>query len=352
MWTVSWPAVKRLAVVCACGVLLVGCAGSRPDPARSPAPGDVEGWARALPRSTYLTAWGSSTESSREAGLDAQAQVAAQVSSSLTAETTSIARAVMHDTEITDFQELVSEVRTTTRFEHAELIRLVEPTRHEVGGEHRVLAALRRSDLARVLQEDYDTAAVGFRSSAAGLDAAAGDLPGWTSAWARCRRSFASLVAAAAETRTGAGVDPFGFGADRATWERAHAARDSVLRDLDVVIDLAAHPEIDGDELGSRLRAGFAHLGVRAATAECRPGAVRLRLVPELVWTRIIGSVVSLELRGTVGPCSGDDWSEAVIAGPALRGEGRDPVADMLGGLTPEALAPELREALGHVIPF
>ena len=75
-------------------------------------------------------------------------------------------------------------------------------------------------------------------------------------------------------------------------------------------------------------------------------------MVPELVWTQIIGSVVSLELRGTVGPCSGADWSEAVIAGPALRGEGRDPVADMLGGLTPEALAPELREALGHVIPF
>jgi hypothetical protein len=125
-----------------------------------------------------------------------------------------------------------------------------------------------------------------------------------------------------------------------------------VLQDLDLVLDLAAHPDIDTDELAARLRAGLAGLGVRAATAGCRPGAVRLALDPELTITRIIGEVVSLELRGAIGPCGGNAWSEVVIAGRALRGDGRDPVADLLSGLTPEALAPELRESLGHVIPF
>lgn len=355
MWTASWPVARRLVLAGACAALLAGyagCAGTSPDPYAPPAPDDTEGWARALPRSTYVTAWGTSRESAREAALDAQAQVAAQVRSSLTAETRSIARAIMRDNEVTDFQELVSEVRTTTSFEHAELIRVVEPSRHEKNGEFLVLAALRRSDLARVLQEGYDTAAASFRPAAARLDAAAGDPPGWTSAWAGVRRSFAVLVAAVAETRTGAGVDPAGFGADRATWRRAHAARDSVLESLDVVLDLAALPDLDGDDLAARLRAGLGHLGVRAATAECRPGSVRLALVPELETTRIIGEVVSLELRGAVGPCEGDIWSEVVIAGSVLRGDGRDPVADLLSGLTPEALAPELREALGHVIPF
>jgi len=259
---------------------------------------------------------------------------------------------VMRDEEENDFQELISEVTTTTNFSHAELIRVVDASAHVTGGTHKVLAVLDRHDLARVLQDEYEADATTWRSAAGSLDLAAGDPAAWTAAWHRYREGFAEVVAKAAATRAATGRDPDGYRDDRRRWEHAHATRDSVLRHLDLVLVLAPDPELDQAELAERLGAGLAHLGVTARGGACRPGDAALRLEPRLTWTTVIGKVVSLELRGTIGPCDGAPWSEVVIAGSALRGDGRDPTADLLASMTPEALAPLLRESLGHVVPF
>ena len=334
-------------------LLVVACAGPETDPNALPAPEDTKAWASRFPNSHWVTAWGVSETSFREAEQDAKAQVAAQVRSSITAETTSLARAVMRDDEVTDFQELVSEVRTTTTFTRAQLIRRVDASVHQEGDQRKVLAVLDRHELARVLQGDYDTAAVAWRQAADGLDLARGDLPAWTVAWHRFRGGFAEVLATAAETRAVTGLNPQGYTADQARWAAGHAARDSVLRHTQIVLVLAPTVGLDPAELAERLSAAFVELGVGARAGNCVRGDEALRLEPVLTSRSVIGRVVSLELRGTFGPCTGGlVWSEVVISGSALRGDGRDPEADLLRSLTPEALAPLLRESLGHVVPF
>ena len=340
-------------VLCAGVIALSGCAGTYDDPNAPPAPDDIAGWARRFPESRWTTAWGTSSESARDADLDARAQVSARVRSSIRAETTSLARAVMRNEDVNDFQELISEVTTTTEFSRAELIRAVDASAHHEDGQYRVLAVLDRHELASILQADYDEAAVSWRSVGIALDDARGDLPAWTAAWHRYRGEFAGVVAVAGEIRGTTGLNPDGYRSDQARWRSAHADRDSVLGNLDLVLVLAPVEGLDIAELSERLAAGFAQLGVTARGGRCGAGAATLRLEPQLTWTTVIGKVVSLELRGTIGPCAGDEvWSEVVIAGSALRGDGRDPTGDLLESMTAEELGPLLEESLGHVVPF
>jgi len=336
-------------------ILIMFGACSRPetDPYALPAPDDTKAWAQRYPTSDWFSAWGTSTTSFTEAVMDAQAQVAAQVRSSITAETTSLARAIMRDNEVTDFQELISEVRTTTTFTRAQLIQRVDATLHIEGDQHLVMAVLDKQLLARTLQGDYDTAAAKWRPAAAGLDRHNGDLPGWTVAWHRFRGGFAELLSTAAETRATTGLYPAGYRQDQATWAAGHAARDSVLGSTRIVLQLAPTEGLDPVELSERLAAAFAELGVGTRMGNCKRGDETLRLEPVLTSHRVIGRVVSLELRGTFGPCTGGlTWSEVAISGSALRGDGREPEADLLRSMTPEVVAPLLKESLGHVIPF
>jgi hypothetical protein len=344
----------RLILLLAATTLLGACGGPpADDPFALPAPDDTAGWADRFRADRWVTAWGLSTASFREAEQDARAQVAAQVQSSITAETTSLARAVMRDDEVSDFQELVSEVRTTTTFTRAQLIRRVDQTVHVEDGVHKVLAVLDRHELATHLQDDYDAVASAWRRAADGLAPVRGDLPAWTVAWHRFRGGFAEVLATAAETRAATGLNPQGYTADQARWSAGHAARDSVLRSTVVVLSVAPEAGLDPVELAERLAAGFAELGVTTRVGACARGDRVLRLQPTLTSRTVIGRVVSLELRGTFGPCTGGlVWSEVAIDGAALRGDGRDPEADLLASMTPEALAPLLRASLGHVIPF
>ena len=335
-------------------VLILGaCAGPATDPSTLPSPDDTQAWSGRFPQSRWVRGWGESNRSAREAELDAKAQVASQVRSSITAETTSLARAVMRDDEVHDFQDLMSEVRTTTTFSRAELIRIVEPTAHQADDVHRVLAVLDRRELARAFQMDYDDVAASWRPSFAALDAASGDLPEWTAAWHRCRDGFARVLGIAAETRAASGLDPAGYGSDLMMWRIANAGRDSVLQSTEIVMDIGPVDGLDAHELAERLVSGFAQLGVTARTGDCRRSEAALRLTPHLSSHQVIGRVLSLELRGEIGPC-GDErsWSEVSLAGSAMRGEGRDPEGDLLRSMTPEAVALILSESLGHLLPF
>jgi len=334
-------------------LILGGCAGPATDPGALPAPDDMQAWTERFPQNRWVRGWGESNRSAREAELDAKAQVANQVRSSITAETTSLARAVMQDDEVHDFQDLVSEVRSTTTFSRAELIRIVEPTVHEVDQVHRVLAVLDRRELARAFQMDYDDVAASWRPSFSALNAASGDLPEWTAAWNRCRDGFGRVLGVAAETRAVSGLNPAGYGSDQAMWRRANASRDSVLQYTEIVMDIGPVDGLDSRELAERLVSGFAQLGVTARTGDCRPSEASLRLTPHLSSRQVIGSVLSLELQGEIGPCGdSQSWYEVRLAGSAMRGEGRDPEGDLLRSMTPEAVALILTESLGHLLPL
>lgn len=327
---------------------LSACSGPVTDPMAPPAPDDTQAWNARFPSGRWVRAWGESASSRRDAALDAKAQVAEQMRSSISSETTSLARAVMRDTDVTDFQELESQVRSTATFERAELIRTVEATEHEDDGIHRILAVLDRNEVARAIQLDYDEVAEGWRPSAA----LSGPLPEWSAGWHRCRQGFPAVLAAAAEAQAVSGLYPAGFSADRARWDAVHAARDSVLRATEIVMQLTPTDGVDIGELAERLGAGFARLGVTARTGTCNPGEVSLHLEPLLESRQVIGPILSLELNGTIGPCNAPAWSNVSLSGSAMRGEGRNPNANLMRNITAEALAPVLVESLGHILPF
>jgi hypothetical protein len=319
--------VNARALLVAC-LLAAACAGPATDPTAPPSPDDVDAWNARFAGERWVRAWGESRQSSRQAALDARGQIAEQVSSSITAESRSLARATMRDSEVEDFQDLRSDVRTTATFERAELIRVVENTAHEKDGVYRVMAVLDRQEVARAIQLEYDRVAATWRPSAA-----------------------LSGPLAAAESHAVSGLYPAGFSNDRDRWEALLAARDSVLRDTEIVLELGAVGEIDASELAERLSAAFASLGVTASPGTCSAGDVALRLQPVLESRQVIGRVLSLELDGTIGPCDGPIWSELSLSGPDMRGAGRDPASDLMQNLTTETLASLLTESVGHILP-
>lgn len=339
--------MKR-AVLLSAVLLLAACSGPATDPTAPPPPDDTEAWNARFPQGRWVRSWGESTRSARDAALDARGQVAGQMQSSITSESRSLARAVMRDTEVSDFQELELEVRSTSTFRRAELIRIVEATVHEDDGIHRVLAVLDRREVARAVQLDYDAVAARWRPSAV-LE---GPLPEWTAGWHRCREGVPQLLAAAAEAQAVSGLYPAGFSEDRGRLAAVHAARDSVLRATELVIEFSGGEAIDAGELAERLSAGFARLGVTARAGTCDADEVSLRLLPRLESRKVIGEVLRLQLDGTIGACGQAPWSEVSLAGPAMRGAGRDPKADLLRNMTAKELAPVLVESLGHVLPF
>lgn len=329
-------------------LLASGCSGPVTDPNAPPPPDAVEAWNARFPEGRWVRAWGESTRSARQAELDARGQVAERMSSSITSESSSLARAVMRDSEVADYQELQSEVRSTSTFQRAQMIRVVEPTAHEEDGVHRVLAVLDRNEVARAIQLDYDAVATRWRPSAA----LHGPLPEWTAGWHRSRELFPDLLATAAEAQAVSGLYPAGFSEDRARWESIHAERDSVLRATEIVLELAPQEAVDAGELVERLSAAFARLGVTARPGRCVGGETSLQLSPELESRQVIGEVVQMQLEGSIGPCGEAPWSDVAVAGPAMRGAGRDAMSDLLQNMTAEAMAPLLVESLGHVLPF
>jgi hypothetical protein len=125
-----------------------------------------------------------------------------------------------------------------------------------------------------------------------------------------------------------------------------------VLRSTEIVLEIEPVSSIDVGELAERASAAFARLGVTARAGKCGSGDVALRLTPDLKSRQVIGRVLSLELDGTIGPCDASAWSEVSLSGSAMRGEGRDPEANLLRNMSAEALEPLIVESLGHVLPF
>ena len=319
----------------------------------TPDPEDKTSWNARFPAGTYITAWGVSTESMRQAEQDAKAMVAAAVRSSIASELTSEMQSESFGGEIRDHQRLESITKIRTHFEHAELIRLVPPTAHHRKGEYWVMAALSRREAAEELMIPYREEAATFRFLAARLDSLQDNPPGFTKTWQELKKHYKKMEPEAAEVRAVAGGNLPEIIRDDALYSGAQNSRLILLENLEFALLLAEHPQLNHEELSSRISAALATLGLSVVGDSCRPGAVGLKVSPETTWTNVMGRVVQLELKGEVGFCTkGEPWSLFRIHGSEMRGEGRTPMKDLWQQQDPDFLKDQLKMILTPYLPF
>jgi hypothetical protein len=337
---------------------LTACSGGRYTEPGSrealPDPDDKTAWNARYSPSEYITAWGFSNQSMQQAEQDAKAQVAASVRSSIESEMVSVMESESASGgEIRDYQKLESRTTTTAHFDHAEMIRLVPPTAHESKGEFWVMASLSRREAVEELLIPYNSEAIRFRFLAARLDSLQKDPPNFTITWKELNERHQLMAPAAAEVRAVAGRNLPEMAADEALFRGAEARRLALLGNLKTVVVLREHPDLDHDELFSRISSALTSLGLSVVGDECRTGSMILEFQPDLKWTNVMGRVVQLELAGEVGLCDQEEpWNLFSLRGEHMRGEGRQPIRDLLARMTPQLLKDDLQGILDPYLPF
>ncbi len=335
---------------------LSACAGGNYSPTTSenfPDPDDQAAWNARFPFGRYITAWGISNQSSRLAEQDAKAMVAAAVRSSIESELISVMESETWNTGSVDRQKLESRTKISAHFDHAELIRTVPPTAHRKDNEYRVMAVLSRREAAEELLVTYEAEAAEFRLLATRLDSLENDYPRFTNTWNKLGNQHEKMMAPAAEVRAVVGINPTQISRDDSRWQKASAAREALLSNVVVVVNLIEHPELDQDELAGKIHSALASLGLSTTTGNCQPGGVRVKIQPELQWHQVVGRVVQLDLVGEVGPCGSEiPWNTFHIEDRRMRGEGRRPLEDLMGRLESDFLAERFLGILGLYLPF
>lgn len=329
-------------------LLLSGCAASGPSLEESPVPLEVR-----FPADGYVVAWGISEQSARQAELAAKAAVAEQVRSSIKSELVSVMEAESQDGVITDYEKLESRINTTSHFDHAELIRVVPETATFKNGVHQVFAAMSRREAVTELLIPYENEAISFRLLSTQLESLEFDPPHFTQVWRQMKPRRERLLPLAAEVRAVAGRTLPEIAADNARWEAAESARAQLLNDLNVVVDLAGHPDLDDKQVSSLVREALAGLGLGAVDESCQAGALELVIRPEVIWKNVMGKVAQLDFSGQAGLCYEEDlWTEFRISDSRFRGEGRRPVEDLMNRVQAEDLTRSFREILAPYLPF
>ncbi len=318
-----------------------------------PDPDDKAAWNARFPTRTYITAWGVSNQSAQLAEQNAKATVAAAVRSSIESELTSVMHSESLDGSIRDYQKLESITKSRTHFDHAELIRTVPPTAHDHKGEFWVMAILSRREAVEELLIPYNEEAVTFRFLAARLDSLENDPPAFTSTWNNLKTSRRKMLPHAAEVRAVAGGKLPEIVRDDQLFHKAETSRLVLLSKLEIAVMLDDHPELNHDELVSRISTALTSLGLSVVGETCRPGALRIQMTPELKWTNVMGRVVQLELVGEMGQCDqAEPWNVLRINDRHMRGEGRRPLEDLYERLDAEFFEEYFFSILDPYLPF
>ena len=125
------------------------------------------------------------------------------------------------------------------------------------------------------------------------------------------------------------------------------------MSNLKITVMIDEYPELNTEELTSKISTALTGLGLAVLGEKCQPGSLRLQVSPELHWTNIMGRVVQLDLQGEVGPCGQfEPWNLFHINDRRMRGEGRLPMADLYDRLDPAFFEESLSEILSPYIPF
>ncbi len=350
----SFRIIKLLPMVLL--LTLSACAGgniSQPTTDGLPEAENQPAWNARFPHDRYITAWGISNKSQRLAEQDAKAMVAAAVRSSIESELVSVMESETWNSKSNDYQKLESRTKISAHFDHAELIRIVPPTAHQKNNEFRVLAVLSRREAAEELLIPYEVEAADFRLLKTHLDSLENDFPQFTKTWNQLKTQHEKMLAPAAEVRAVAGIIPAQIASDDSRWLEASSARLALLNSVVVVVDLAEHPQLDQGQLGGKIHSALVSLGLSTAGSNCLPGALRIKIQPELQWHQVVGRVAQLDLVGEVGLCDSEiPWNTFQIDDPRMRGEGRHPVEDLMGRLDPDFLAERFLAILEIYLPL
>ncbi len=318
-----------------------------------PDPKNKTAWSNRFPGDQYIIAWGVSNKNSQLAEQNAKTQVAAAVQSTIESELISVMESETTNAINSEYQKLHLHTKVTSNFNHAELIRIVQPTAHHQDNEFRVLAVLSRAEAARELMIPYNEQAADFRLFATELDSFQADYPRFTKTWNKLKLQHGKMLEPAAEVRAVTGYQPLQIRQDEERWQLAQASRIKILSDAVVVVNFANHPNLNNEVLAGKIHAALATLGLSSASGECTRGTVGLKAVPELQWHHIMGRVAELTLLCEVGLCEKQNSSfNFEISGREMRGEGRQPLKDLMENLQPSFLAREIRNNLKYILPL
>lgn len=262
------------------------------------------------------------------------------------------------------------DVRSETRFERAELIKLVaDESRCPEPGRCVAFAVLDRAQAIEVLSAGHSMALAAFAAAADRAQAEA-DRPEPDDR----ALSTALQDAAAALTTSEAQVGPLAAlegrlpASQRAARVRAltlDALRDRRLGQLRVQLDLSGVEAGLRAPVGQALVQAFAHLGLTARTGDGRTGDVRtgdactagLRFAPQVevpCGRSPLGPRCSLALHGALQTCAGEELSQIDLGNgvqavhPRSADEAR---RQLLAALPAAPLAAALHRALAGVLP-
>jgi len=308
---------------------------------------------RKYPRKSYITSWGISKKSWQEAKLNAKSQISAQIRSSIESRTESFASAVSVNGEVTDYQRLVSEVKTETEFSRNELIRIDPDSRYEKNGTYYVFGYISRRKLYNILKEDYEDQSSIFQKNITTLSNLKNDLQAYSTAYTSVRSSYNKMAAKACQMQAVTGKDFNKFNADRDSLRNADRDRIKLLQSVRVAVRMDNKiPEIDNRRVLSAFRKAFVNMGVSAVRGSCENSDYLLELKLDLLRKSTIGRIYELSIRGDLKKCGdGEVMTEVSISGPSLRGDGMNAISEISANITAEVLKPMLFSSISHVLP-
>jgi len=305
-----------------------------------------------FPESGYILGRGESREGRTSAEANARARISEQIDLAVQVE---IRDRQQHEGG-RDYQSVLVEVSQSSRFQRAELMRIVPESITCHGPRCEVLAVLDRGDAIAALTGAYERAATAFREAAN----QAMRTPSIAPFSARLRdadSAFRSLAPLAFQMRAIGRRDPPGFAEDEGRMRSLVAER--VRRLSAVRITVVPHdvPQGDWSSLGGAIVDAFGVIGVAASTGiDCTSGLAFVVEAPIECSASYLGPKCTIDLRGVLSDCTTRaelapvDFSAAKLTGAHSREETlarRDAVHKVTAG----ALAPVLRARVMSVLP-
>jgi len=342
------------AVTCGIAVLLiVACSG--PSSQRK----DLDGTNREYSNRHYIKAYGESQAGQQEAAEQrARDRVAQQISSEILSEVKIESGTIDRDN---DYQKILSTVKQTSKFDHAELIRIVSKSSSCNRAGCRALAVLKRAEAVSILSEEYQRLATTFRETVSSAVNTT-DPVRFTAPYRQAEGLFLVLSADAYQIKV-IGKRHFaafkGPDGDDALFRKLLSVRGRLTASLNItVLPGTVKPSRFRSRLVNAIVGAFSNIGLRSsAGAVCVTG---LAFEPEAVVdcrSGHFGPVCSLDLKGSFRDCVREIEITPVDLRPKnIRGaHPRDPEAaqeQVFRKTTPGALAPLLNKQLHDVLPI
>ncbi len=330
------------------GATLAACAGLPPhlaDPRTHPD----------FPPSTHLTAVGRSRQSAKDAEADARRAIVERIRSEISTRSESVEREERDGDHVSSSASYLSAIRSEATFPHGELIRVEQGLGAEVGGTHHAFAHASVAELARVLGEDVEDAAVRFRGAvAAALDT--DTLPAFTAAYRRAMAEHATLAARVLELATITGRSPRSTAEDVRRYRALLDAREQRLSSVRVAVTAALGDDPDGGRLQGLAARALSRLGLAAMGGTCTAGLSLTLTHRTSCERRSLCHHCALVLHVSFGPCGGAPQVEDELRDPAWRGASPRSETEALtaawAAVEGEVLAARLRAALGVSLPL